>query len=655
VFSTSGFHLLNGGQDEFLYSSTADHMLKYQYQGGPFDTLQPRPDHWLYDFSTRQMAYTLWIRHSAEIFLATVTWVSGRSTAESFPITVILAMLSTSLALVAILKICLHYRTWQVLVLQGLVFFSFYHFHLHIAGSLANLCSMGLFLSATPLGFHSLIRRPNGRTCLAAILMAGTVIYYSEVSLLGAVIPLGLAGILFFTLWKRRRQNIIRNTVGMMVVFTIVSHQAISTMTHMVMAHLHQVEKAAHALNTFSLSDLVHPLGVQLGIFTYYSLSARNQRMGQLCSAHPGLLLAFAVSLLFFGFYGILKQRKSQKALLIAPSLFFAVAVSSFFIADALRLFRSIGYIYPYLLIGLVGALRTALGKVAAPFLLVLCILNTFSTGSTLRHIYHYTVETEPSIRRFNPNDSVWALIKDELHRVSQNVPVLITDFEDTVRPHWITMGIEPAPSWLGASIRKFWHLMDSKETNPYFGSGRQYAVPWDQAREQFELNIPEWKTILPTYLEKSKLAIVPVGRNFPSDWKPWADIFSARRTRYRNVCDVIYKTEKSIQISPKNSFGELMNDEMGNYRTLKGPASITHLQDSTRLSLRFEGKMDALQILIPDSQTKPEIQTHQTGAITEITYLWKQSHDLPTSVQIQGRWGKKIRIRKISWDSPVN
>jgi len=241
VFSPSGFHLLSGGEDEFLYSSIADHMLKYQYQGGPLDTLQARPDHWLYDSSTRQLGYALWHRHSAEIFLATVSWAAGRSTSESFPITVILAMLSFLTALVAISKICFRYRGWQILLLQFGFAFSFYPLLLHIQGSLANLCSMGMFLSGTALGFHSLLRVPGKRTSLAAVLIAGTIIFYSEVSLPGALVPLGVASVWFFISKPSQRRKIVTNSLWIALVAAALSHQAIYTMIQMVFMHLQRV------------------------------------------------------------------------------------------------------------------------------------------------------------------------------------------------------------------------------------------------------------------------------------------------------------------------------------------------------------------------------------------------------------------------------
>jgi len=211
---------------------------------------------------------------------------------------------------------------------------------------------------------------------------------------------------------------------------------------------------------------------------------------------------------------------------------------------------------------------------VSAIVLVTLVILNFDSVSRTVRFITSHTVKNDPILRRFDPSTPDWVALREELSPSAQT-PILFSGFKNTVYPNLIASGIRPFPHFLGSSISSFWRILtESNDAMCYDVCDRRYTSRLGNKEMRKFLTPPNWKTVIPDFVNRSEQAIIPVGDPFPVEWEAWKDIFSPRRYTFINMCDVVYKHEFSIRFGA-GIFGERKKDSFGYYRVLLRSGNI--------------------------------------------------------------------------------
>jgi hypothetical protein len=380
-----------------------------------------------------------------------------------------------------------------------------------------------------------------------------------------------------------------------------------------------------------------------MGLVSYYDNSVFNAHLSQRLADHlPWVGGAFICSNIL-AFVGFQRMRLLRSPVFLVLVGWFFVLCLSFILNDPFRIARSAGYSVPYVVIGLVllgvsGGARSKLvsSVLKVPLILVLTF-NLFTIWRTGQYVVAHSLTTDKIIRRISPKDLEWRELKASLSP-SDSTPVLISGFRSTVEPHWIISQIEPIPNFLGESISTFWHIFSS--LNPLHGNLTSH---WSDEELRRMLVMPDWPVLNAKYLAESKQAIVPVGLPFPVEWEQWRDIIVTKRIHFENICDVVFRSEKSLTLDP-GAVGSLEKDEDGLYRLLLNKSRVifdAKKNNCFELQAIFDGTKGSVRFTSPHSDSLGEVR--MTGKKTQIVAPVNYEDSLNLFIVKQGE-AKKLR-----------
>jgi hypothetical protein len=207
-------------------------------------------------------------------------------------------------------------------------------------------------------------------------------------------------------------------------------------------------------------------------------------------------------------------------------------------------------------------------------------------------------------VLRFNERAAPWQRLRAELS-ASGDRPVLLSGFPDTVRPFLVACLLREQPHVLGESITRFWPSM-GPALPPLVGSlfhpadfkirltrRELEAAIWAQRRQ--------WPGALSGLAGRSVQAVVPVGHDFPEEWREGRDVYAPRRVHFENICDVLYRNEPAISLAPGMA-GPLGRDNEGPYRALSasGPVLVHDRAAGPLLvCLHYDGEPGAVKLCV--------------------------------------------------------
>src|SRR5206468_4072769 len=116
-------------------------ILEEMHTGSAKDIPIPRQNYFIYEMCTRTMPYLKSYRRGAEVLLATLASITPLSIEETFPITVLCALMALGLSL-GFISLFLKLRLSSTLYLQLIFLSSFYLLEAHLQGSLALIVSL---------------------------------------------------------------------------------------------------------------------------------------------------------------------------------------------------------------------------------------------------------------------------------------------------------------------------------------------------------------------------------------------------------------------------------------------------------------------------------------------------------------------------------
>src|SRR5258708_35108298 len=165
------------------------------------------------------------------------------------------------------------------------------------------------------------------------------------------------------------------------------------------------------------------------------------------------------------------------------------------------------------------GMVRTGMRIVALLIFLLLVGSNISTQYRAIRFVNADTLQTDPIVHRLDPRAPEWRRLREMLSP-SAETPVLLSGFHDTPTPHWLAIGTDPVPHFLGSSILAFWDIWPA--LTPVWLSEYHDRTPFD----------PDWLWTQITagplahrdetnarYLAHSRQALVPVGASYPVEW----------------------------------------------------------------------------------------------------------------------------------------
>ena len=628
-------------------------MLEHEHTGDAMDSLIPRSDHWVFDRQTRDLCYNQFYRRGAEISQASVTSWLGIPSQLAFTVLSGACIFALILSIPVVARIALGLPAAYAIGAQGALALSAYLALLFVQGSLANLCSVGMFLAANGLTVLAVQRKSRRYAILTGILSAGVLIFYSDVALPVYLIPTGIA-LAYVTVRDRRasllraRILLARNVVISMAVCAIVAHQAIESTILATWSHVELVS-ASDALNWNFSAAMSRRLSAAMGVFSYYENSAANSLFERWVDEMPWIFLGLYSILTACACSGYFKCRKEGVLGLAAVIAVLAPLNILFDLqADTMRFQRTSGYLWVYLLLGMVCAIyysRGALRATAAALSLVLLVLNARTTLLFYDHVHRYDMSTESLYRRFDPRDPIWEKLRQRI-ATPGNSPVLISGCTNSIEPQWIVSGIEPIPNFLGSDIQAWWDIMQLKATGIY-GVGEDDFGFRDgpEKKNLFKLKFPDWKVVFPSFVQRSEFAIVPPGGDYPVDWEAWRDVLPARRISFQRIGDVLYKTEKALN-GADGGLSELMKDARGSYRVLNERTGlrVRDVPDSDcELRILFDGTSTDLTVS-PARSVAYECDEPERCRLSAVI-----APDQVARLSIEGA-KKGVKIRKMEW-----
>lgn len=651
IFHAHGIELLSGSEDEYQYCSNAVHMLYHQNTAGPSDIPIPRIDHWLYDWQTRFLCYWKDYRRGAEVLLASTMGITGLPAPTTFPVLCGFLIATLSLSMGSVARDCLRLDSLRTGILQAGFAFLFYFMLLHIQGSLANLCSIPCYLGGLAILSQCVSNKCCARTAVfGGILLGGGILFYPEVASFELLLPLFVVFIEKLLSARLSGFNfVVRRFAVVCAVGIIVSTQSAMAVIPNIVYNVSGVKKSQTTSSNLPIttSDIAQsPLRVQIGLSSYYANGIDEVVVDNLFADRSERFLPYCLAVYAIALIGFLRLGRRCRALqvpFIALLLMFGPLLVSH---DALRIARAFGYSIPFLFIGLVLATTPKakfafVPKFAAFALGMFLALNAFCDFRTVAHITSNSVRTDTLVRRLNPNSEDWNALRSELARYP-HVPVLISEFEDTPTPHKIIIGIEPHPNILGESITRFWRIQMSKES--VIEASNLHCVYKNHQRPLKEIAQWDWSVDYPRMIDQSEQAIVPAGGRFPREWSDWSDVLPAYRTRYTNICDVVYKHKLAIQ--KDKALGPLERDTRDKFRLLRSAWTPILFDDRFAIYVMkviFDGVIEDLEVHgIDCNVAKPMVTPNADGTTTiEIPVA---SIDFGKLVIIPARQGIKIR-----------
>jgi len=371
LFHTEGFHTISGSQDEIQYSLSADFIYSHLHRGDALDHPGPRGDHWILDFTTMEQPYNKTQRLGAELLLGSVFSEFGILPEKAFPITTI-CVVASFLMVVAYLAIGSFGINLVGAMLMQTVFGLSFHFILfHFQGSLAYLCSLGMFFVAICSVARGMSKANLKLCALGGLMIAGTFIYYADAAVGVLLVPmlfsvgLGLKE-MGLPIEKKRLERFVFCAMLTIGVASLFSHQALFTAQQNFIGNVQvMLTGILSGQPSIGVRELLHRVapsnwqnyGPIAGLYSYYSDSAKNVIAACFFSRSPIFIVLTFILIGSLGIFGFLKKTRPE-SLTMALTLSFlcSLVLLSLKNQDVLRFTRSSSYSYPYALFGLMLA-----------------------------------------------------------------------------------------------------------------------------------------------------------------------------------------------------------------------------------------------------------------------------------------------------------
>ena len=628
LFHSSGFELLSASEDELQYTSNSKQMLFEQNTGSRNDIPAARVDHWTADVETRYLPYCNVFRRGAEILLASTMSVMSLKAELAFPLLVGCVISNLLLMLGFVGPQVFRLSVLKTLYLQIIFLALFYLVKLHLTGSLANLCSLSCLVGALALLPKALDDNSKPElSVLTGILIGGSILFYCDVFLFSIALP--TLAILASYLYRKRANlvaigNTLRNLIIGSLVAAAVANEGMESLVGTFRYNVDAlVQQQAH-------DEWLTVFGNLLGFASFWEDSKINGQIQQLMIDNPWLI--FSIGVVFYGFaiLGFRKCGKNGLGMLVALSGLLLIASVMMFLHDSFRLQRCLGYSIPYMTIGLVLATTgdtTGWSRVALACTVAFVSLNAASNIRTLSYLTKHNQFTDHIVQRINPDHVSWQMLKRELSS-SGDVPVLLSEFKDDPKPHAIANVIEPIPNFQGPSTYAYTHRRATADVILSRDPTLSATTPRNQWHRLVPL--PDWDKDIPRFIESSTLAVVPPNGGYPPEWKRSLDIYDPKRSRYRNICDVLYRKEKAARLED-SSVGALESDSVGLFRSLLKPAHV--VVDDFRyrdfvLRIVYSGSPNDLA-LVRDLNGASTVLPVQSAKLSTDGMSYLQSHPL--------------------------
>ena len=514
MFHQEGLHLLVGSSDQLQYCENARQILEEMHTGSSLDVPVPRKEYYIAEAIKRQLPYLKVYRRGAELMLATTASITGLSYQASYSVMVLNALLTLGLIMGFIGQLFMKLSKFYTVILQLAFTSCFYFYLLNIQGSLALLLSIPVGL-ATLAFLSSISSQSTWRNlALTAIITAAYFSIYPEPALINVLFPSFV--LLLWHAFKNKSSFylILRNIAYLYLLVFMLAPTAFhnvfataaanfkllvplnSTMTGASYTSLFQSFAYDFSMQAWELT------GAVLGLISYYDTGSFHNTMRDLFINHP--IVGFMVFILMSicGLLGCVKTNNLFARLLCIPTVsWIAVAFVTAYKHDGLRFARSLHYLMPFTLVGMVllasryelwsknilsikrrGLLpiftrsqiravilqlrQQTLSKVFVSIILISFIfINIYTTFRTVRFVAKHNNRNDPVLLHFDERDLEWRLLKKDLrYSASHHVPVLISGFKETVRPFAISIIIRDQMHILGKKLARFWNLYDPSE-----------------------------------------------------------------------------------------------------------------------------------------------------------------------------------------------
>ena len=206
------------------------------------------------------------------------------------------------------------------------------------------------------------------------------------------------------------------------------------------------------------------------GLVSYYDISHFNAILSKFFARHPMVPLLEFVLFSGCGLLGCLKSKRPLGLLLAVPlTIWILTTLVAGHAQDLLRFTRSQHYIEPFALIGIVllvsryrwsRHLKFRIGQLSNIILASFIIMNSYTIARTVHFITSHNTGNDPILLRFDIRSKEWQSLKKELQYSSQHdAPVLISGFQETIRPLAISILLYSNTHVLGTSILAFWKI----------------------------------------------------------------------------------------------------------------------------------------------------------------------------------------------------
>ncbi len=709
MFHNEGLHLLVGSSDQLQYCENARQILEKMHTGSLQDVPVARQEYFVYEAITRTLPYTKDYRRGAELVLATITAITGLSYQAAFPVTVLCALLTLGLTIGLIGRLFLRLSYFYTLALQLIFLSGFYFWLLHIQGSLAMI--VGVPTGLTTLAFLSAITSNSTwrKLALTAIITAAYFSIYPEPAFVNILLPT-----LALLLWRLSRDKssfllMLRNVILLYLFVFILAPVAVHTVfvtttanfKLLLMPYLNAstaagvsaIPVARNFLPQFSMQTW-EVAGAVLGLMSYYNTGSFHHTMKFLFINHPGA--AFIGFMLFSGcgLLGYIKAKNILARLLCIPMVGWVLAA---FVAanqhDDFRFARSLHYALPFTMIGMVllasqysrprgvifnlrngswlftlTAPRQNSGvtfavcwqnsiKILSRIVLVTFIfMNIYTTFRTVRFVASHDNGNDPVLLRFDERNSQWQLLKKELeYSASRHVPVLISGFQETVRPLAISIIMRNQKHVLGDGVLRLWRLYDATEPEKFaaLSQGSMHSIEniykcgaewvnggyavfrpyisivsnvlrtynhfltyqrttdylaWSRYNTRFQASemLPfqhrenkPWYKVEAGLVRSSEQAVVSFNNNYPEEWLSNRDVFPPLVKNFPNICKVIYRHQYAV-VLPKQMVASLARDAKGLFRIISssGPIIINDKATTSQiLTLDYDGNIGDVKL----------------------------------------------------------
>jgi len=538
------FSFISGGQDEIQYVNNSLFLLDHQNTGDLLDTVVPRIDHWLTDAITTTLTFSNNYRRGSELFLGLVIQLTGENAYVCFTYACIIGYLIYLLSVPIFLKYCYEISYESCLFFQLIMALSWLWIMLTFQGSLANLLSLPLIILPL-LAYPQLINFSSyKKTILAGILMSGPFLFYSEVVLILTLIPISLAAIL-----NINKLAFIKAKYVFLSFLTVLCFANISIYTVIANSYLNFINSQNSILfnvQAINLTQFINYWSPIFGIFSYYSAFYYNQIIINLVTNHSQIFLLVTFFVYLFsslGYIALVKKIKAVTPLFIAFLILIFIVIISLIQNQFFITIRGTQYTYQFTVIGLLFAsvfFKNYLAKTfALIFLILLFLINTYSVLGTLYRLETVSHDKDTVLIRYNPYFTNWIGFKNKIDSLG-NGPILITGFNSTAKPHFLTSIIEPKSTVLGSDIQKFWKVyeIDTFINKNFHLKDMLNISPKKQASSiKYELE---------NLIHNTNSAIIPEFAQNPIDWIGENKLITWDRWRFKSIGDVLNKNTKS-------------------------------------------------------------------------------------------------------------